>query len=161
MFELLDGVETHIWLSYNQPDPELFAAKSVVTQINNLEHYVFRYSKLHEAKISVVSSHRCTSVVFPVYRIKLGENYFICRGNNFNWQVSVQADRKLFINSTGLFDRNVSPIAQVCEGFKDEWVLGPYVDDRYNYSCTFEGILSLHNLLFLYHQSIEIRKSHN
>jgi hypothetical protein len=156
MFDSVEGVAPHIWLSYNKPDPEMFASKSVITQIDNLEFYVFKYAKRHDAKLDIISSHRCTSVLFPVYRIRLGEVYFVCRGNNFNWQVSVESMDGVIINPIGLFDAAVCTIPQLCEGFRDEWVFRAFTINPKQYTCTLDGILSLNNLLFLYHQAITL-----
>lgn len=82
----------------------------------------------------VLSFHRSKSIELPVYGFTMKNGIkIICRDNFYDWKVSVELPRPIgksnaipedLICSCG---ESIHPC--YCEGFKKEWVYGPYVPD--------------------------------
>jgi hypothetical protein len=105
------------------------------------------------APVTVVSSHTSKSIVLPVYEIKAHGMTIRMRYNFYNWIVSVEVDESRSWGVTDkfrdLFDREavVSPI--YAEGFKNEWVHGPYAESRRNFTVALNSRYEVHTFCWL------------
>ena len=106
------------------------------------EEYHRHASATEDAGTVVASTHRSKSCVLPVYGIdvrSLGLRAVV-RGNFHNWMVSVEAPRPLdlamFAHSTDLSNRIDSCY---CEGFREEWVLGPHAKNPRAFTVEMNG----------------------
>lgn len=139
--ETLELTDLQAWANVNEPGDDLIWKRGYWDQICFVRDelgWLFRIMG-DRAPVTVASTHTSKSILLPVYEIKAHGMTIRMRYNFFNWVVSVEVDET---RSWGvpdkfrdLFDREavVNPI--YAEGFKDEWVHGPYAEDRRNFTC--------------------------
>lgn len=115
------------------------------------------------AHIFVVSYHKSKSIDLPVYGIIARNGLSIVLRNNFyNWVVSIKLPHNIsnctiiknLINN-GYNDSGISYI--YCEGFKKEWVYGPYISNNENckeFTVCIYNNYNLYTLLYIINSMI-------
>lgn len=98
----------------------------------------FRALKLKGAV--VCSSHTSKSCKLPVVYGQVWPGVLVrIRGNFHDWKVSVEADQDLDVDDTWLFKPKGSSYSLnsvYYEGFKEEWVFGPYSESKRRFSVS-------------------------
>lgn len=94
---------------------------------------VFRALRLNGAV--VCSSHTSKSCKLPVVYGQVFPGVLVrIRGNFYDWKVSVESEMELDIDHEWLFKPMESHSACYFEGFKEEWIFGPYAEDKRRFS---------------------------
>lgn len=144
------------WFNANRPADNLLWKNGLADQVtfvrDALDHVVRRleYEERKEHPVMVVSTHRSKSVILPVYEITTpgfeeinlttDRRHFAVRlrlrYNFFNWVVSVECKNHGGVRDyfKDLFEREARVQSVYAEGFRDEWVFGPYAEDRYKFT---------------------------
>ena len=80
----------------------------------------------------IVSEHRSKSVMLPVYKAVLKDGTtIIARCNFHDWKVSIWSKKELEFPVSLLSNEGKDSYSHhYCEGFKDEWILGSYADNK-------------------------------
>ena len=86
---------------------------------------------LRGVPVFVISTHTSKSCRLPVYYFKMRNGIkIICRGNFYDWKISVETPTKLRegLLPLDLISGGLHETIPTCylEGFKDEWGYGPY-----------------------------------
>lgn len=93
--------------------------------------------------LMAVSHHQSKSVVLPVVRfasVTRGLEVWM-RCNFYDWKFSVQSQRAIPDVFHRLFTKSFEVAAVHCEGFKPEWVFGPYELDQSKFTIEIPGSL--------------------
>lgn len=106
------------------------AGKDEVEEFKNIAHILSPEQKARhrgpDKVIQVVSTHRSKSVVLPVFELKTERFTMRLRYNFYDWKVSY--DGPLFEDVFQQLIGQKRVPAIYCEGFKEEWVFGPFDD---------------------------------
>lgn len=102
--------------------------------------FVNKYEDRKTTPVEVVATHTSKSTELPVYYIR-GDNGIEAwmRGNYYNWQVSVRSPVVIPDVFFRLFDKEDSHEqlrSYLMEGFKEEWIFGPYSQNPQEFSVT-------------------------
>jgi len=154
------------WLAANKPDENLIWKNGCAEQVifvRDVLHplLVPRYSSRKEYPVLVPSTHHSKSVKLPVFELTTpdfweGDGYGLSvqlrlRYNFFNWVVSVESKRfgGVADRFRDLFDREARVQSVYAEGFREEWVYGPYADDRKKFTLNLHDKYDLFTFVWL------------
>jgi hypothetical protein len=119
----------------------------------------FSYDLFREKLVSLepVSTHTSKSVRLPVYKAVLVDGTtIIARCNFHDWKVSVWSPRELCFPASLLNRGGSEKINRVyCEGFKDEWVLDSYENNKKEFTVELSpGEKYMWTFLFLLNEQV-------
>jgi hypothetical protein len=116
----------HAWALNNEPSDEMNFKKAFWDQIFAVRNTLAEMFKDRLKEIRVVSTHTSKSIKLPVYLVTLVDgSFFIMRDNFHDWKVTVCSRTPVILNTAVLrCNEQINPI--YCEGFEEQWVLGPY-----------------------------------
>lgn len=134
------------WINQNEPENKMIYKDVFVDQIFFIRDeipFIFASSYLKHSEIKnniqVISTHTSKSIKLPVYQITLPDICFILRNNFHDWKVSVSSDFDIKANFNNLIypDQIINHI--YCEGFKREWVYGPYNNNQSKFTVELQS----------------------
>lgn len=134
------------WFEKNTPGEDLIYKNGLWTQVQivrdvipsilarSYEEYIGVRQQLH-----VISTHRSKSVLLPVFELNWNGYRFIMRYNFYDWKVSVRTPVRdlagIDADFMNLFKLDERINLVYCEGFKEDWVYGPYSEDKRKFTC--------------------------
>jgi hypothetical protein len=145
------------WIKMNRSDESYFAYNSFINQINFLNSIIpslftsgYEESQKFLETSMVIGEHMSKSIKLPVVQFKLSDNtHMIVRNNFMNWKISIQSDFDIDCDFMGLFDPNEKEKSVYCEGFKDSNVLGPYCENKKEFTLSIDSTYDFYTFLYL------------
>lgn len=150
------------WINANLPSTRGSAGGAAVEQaifVRSRLHPVLApsYHERQTKPVLVVSEHTSKSVRLPVYLIEAQGVRMHMRCNFYDWKVSVAADAAVGDRFFTLFNRSDQIESVYCEGFKDEWVYGPYVESHSRFTVSLPTHDTMWTFCFLLAHALGIR----
>lgn len=135
--------ELQKWFNENHPDDNLIYKSGLWPQVKLIRDIIPSIlARSYEefvgirSRTMVVSEHTSKSVKLPVFELNWNRFVIRMRNNFYDWKVSVRAPTGVEVTSNfmKLFDPTQKINSIYCEGFKDEWVFGPYSENTHKFS---------------------------
>lgn len=151
------------WANANVPAEELIWGNGYWQQIMFVRDKVLQlfclsyeeYKKLSQDGLRVISTHTSKSVLLPVYKIALPDGTeFTLRYNFHNWKISVNSPTPVEYDFMDLFDPNEDINPVYCEGFLDNNVYGPYVNNTGAFTIELYDDYSVWTFFYLYTRNV-------
>jgi hypothetical protein len=141
------------WIAQNQPVDDMRYKDAFNQQMRMfsdiLSKIIFEDRDVAEVSTTVIGEHKSKSILLPVVKIITPDLRIIMRDNFHDWKVSVHLNKAINTDFTGLFDPSEKISSVYCQGFIDEWVYGPYINNHNKFTVGLNSDYDLYTFVYL------------
>lgn len=144
------------WFMQNYPDDKMIWKEAASTQVVFFRDIFFEMFPDQVEVVEVISTHRSKSIDLPVYHVKLKNGIDLIFRDNFHGiRISVESPFDIHLHSEItaqlLFGNSIEEQVHecYCEGFKREWIYGPYKLDKKKFTAEIYSTKYFHTFVFL------------
>ncbi len=151
------------WAMENKPEEKMIYKQGYWDQIvfirDTLRSVLSRTEgdyKILGDNITVISTHTSKSILLPVFKVVLPNGVeMIMRYNFHDWKISVSSPFEIDCDFLNIFNYGAEVHSVYCEGFEEEWVYGPYIENNKKFTLElWAGYYKLYTFLWILREGV-------